>query len=85
MAMLNPCHPGEIVRENLDAAELSVTAAAVQLGCSRQALSRLVNGKAGISPAMALALERMGWSDASFWMRLQAAFELARERGRQVG
>ena len=34
---------------------------------------------------MALALERMGWGNASFWMRLQAAYELAQERRRQVG
>ena len=84
MAMLNPCHPGEILRDNLEAAELSVTDAAARLGCTRQALSRLLNGKAGISPAMAIALERMGWSNASFWMRLQAAYDLARERRRQA-
>ncbi|MCY4012580.1 MAG: HigA family addiction module antitoxin [Gammaproteobacteria bacterium] len=84
MAMLNPCHPGEILRDNVEAAELSVTEAAAQLGCTRQALSRLLNGKAGISPAMALALERIGWSNASFWMRLQAAYELAQERRRQA-
>ena len=60
MAMLNPCHPGEILRDNLEAAELSVTEAASRLGCTRQALSRLLNGKAGISPAMALALEGIG-------------------------
>ena len=33
---------------------------------------------------MALALERIGWSNASFWMRLQAAYELAQERRRQA-
>ena len=84
MAMLNPCHPGEILRDNLEAAELSVTDAAARLGCTRQALSRLLNGKAGISPAMAIGLERLGWSDASFWMRLQAAYDLAQERRRQA-
>lgn len=55
-----------------------------QLGCTRQALSRLLNGKAGISPTMALSLEHIGWSNASFWMRLQAAYELAQERRRQA-
>ena len=84
MAMLNPCHPGEILRDNVEAARLSVTEAAAELGCTRQALSRLLNGKAGISPAMALSLERIGWSNASFWMRLQAAYELAQERRRQA-
>ena len=42
MAMLNPCHPGEILRDNLEAAELSVTEAASRLGCTRQALSPAV-------------------------------------------
>ena len=60
-----------------------MTEAAARLGCTRQALSRLLNGKAGISPAMALALERIGWSNASFWIRLQAAYELAQERRRR--
>ena len=85
MAMLNPCHPGEILRDNLEAANLSVTEAASRLGCTRQALSRLLNGKAGMSPAMALALERLGWSNASFWMRLQATYAMAQERRRQAG
>ena len=84
MAMLNPCHPGEILRDNLEAAELSVTEAASRLGCTRQALSRLLNAKAGISPGMALALERIGWSNASFWMRLQASYELAQARREQA-
>ena len=84
ITMRDPCHPGEILRDNLKAEELSVTEAAARLGCTRQALSRLLNRKAGISPAMALALERLGWSDASFWMRLQAAYELAQERRRQA-
>ncbi len=84
MTMLNPCHPGEILRDNLEAAELSMTKAASRLGCTRQALSRLLNGKASVSPAIALALERIGWSNASFWMRLQTAYELAQERRRQA-
>ena len=58
--------------------------AAARLGCTRQALSRFLNGKSGISPAMANALERLGWSDVGFWMRLQAAWELAQERRRQA-
>lgn len=84
MAMLNPCHPGETLRDDLEAAGLTVTEAAALLGFTRQALSRLLNGKAGISPAMALALEQIGWSNAAYWMRLQAAYELAQERRRQA-
>ncbi len=84
MAMLNPCHPGETLRDDLEADGLTVTETAARLGCTRQALSRLLNGKAGISPAMAIALERMGWSSAPYWMRLQAAYDLAQERRRQA-
>ena len=84
MTMLNPCHPGETLRDDLAAAGLTVTDAAARLGCTRQALSRLLNGKAGISPAMAIALERMGWSNAAYWTRLQAAYDLAQERRRQA-
>lgn len=84
MNMLNPCHPGETLRDDLVAAGLTVTDAASRLGCTRQSLSRLLNGKAGVSPAMALALERLGWSDASHWMRLQAAYDLAQERRKQA-
>ena len=86
MAMLNPCHRGEILRDNPEATELSVTAAASRLGCTRQALSpRLLNGKAGISPVMALALEWIGWSNAGLWMRLQSSYELAQARRGRVG
>ena len=45
MTMLNPCHPGEILRDNLTAAGLTVTAASIKLECTRQSLSRLLNGK----------------------------------------
>ena len=34
---------------------------------------------------MALALERLGWSNTSFWMRLQATYAMAQERRRQAG
>lgn len=82
-AMANPPHPGETVRlDCIEASGLTVTEAARRLGCSRPALSRLLNGRAGVSPEMALALERQGWSNAEFWMRRQVAYELARARRR---
>lgn len=84
ITMLNPPHPGSLVRDNVEACGWTVTEAARRLGIGRQALSRLLNGRSGISPSMALALERIGWSNASFWMRLQAAWELARERKKQA-
>ena len=84
MAMLNPCHPGETLRDDLDASELTVAELAERLGCTRQSLSRLLNGYAGITPAMALALERVGWSNAGYWLRQQATYERAQERRRQA-
>ena len=62
----------------------SAATSAVRLGCPWQALSRLLNGKGGSLAAMALALERIGWSNAAYWMRLQAAYELAQERSRRA-
>ncbi|MCY4144192.1 MAG: HigA family addiction module antitoxin [Gammaproteobacteria bacterium] len=84
ITMLNPPHPGGLVRDNVEACGWTATEAARRLGIGRQALSRLLNGRSAISPSMALALERIGWSNASFWMRLQAAWELARERMKQA-
>ena len=82
-AMANPPHPGDTVRfDCIEATGLTVTEAARRLGCSRPALSRMLNGRAAMSPEMALALERQGWSTADFWMRRQAAYDLAQARRR---
>jgi addiction module HigA family antidote len=84
-AMANPTHPGETIRfECIEASGLTVTEAARLLGCSRPTLSRVLNGHAGISPEMAIALENQGWSNADFWVRCQAAFDLAEARRRMV-
>ncbi len=81
--MHDPAHPGESLRDAMAAEGWTVTEAAAKLGCTRQTFSRVLNGKTGISPAMALALERIGWSNAAFWVRRQAQYDLARERLRQ--
>ena len=71
--MYNPSHPGEILREEvIDALGLSVTEAARRLGMSRVALSRVLNGKAGISPDLAIRLERAGVATARAWLQMQA-------------
>ena len=67
--MYDPPHLGELIRESIEAEGWSVTETARRLGIGRVALSR-VNGHAGVSAA--LALERIGWSDAEHWMRMQA-------------
>ena len=79
--MHNPPHPGETLRDDvLPALGLSVTDAAAQLGVTRAALSRVLNGKAAISPEMALRLER--WlgiehgGRASVWLAIQSVCDL---------
>ena len=78
--MLNPPHLGELVRESMDDVGWNVTETAARLGCERGTLSRLLNGKAGVSANMALALEDIGWGTADHWMRMQASYELAQAR-----
>ena len=50
---------------------------------NRVTLSRLLNGRAGVSPTMALALERIGWSNADHWIRMQGSYDLAQARLRE--
>jgi len=72
-------HPGEILREEVFVPlGLSVTDAAERLAMTRVALSRVLNGKAGISPDLAMRLEKAGASTARFWVTLQANYELWR-------
>ena len=78
--MLNPPHLGELIRENIEAVGWNVTETATHLHCERGTLSRLLNGKAGLSAGMALALENIGWGTADHWMRMQASYELAQAR-----
>lgn len=70
-------HPGILVRkECLDPNALSVTDAADVLGCNRQTLSNLLNGRSGISPEMALRLEKAFGTSARSWMERQLNYEL---------
>ena len=84
MPMYAPVHPGELIRESMNEVGWSVVRCAERLGISRDALSRLLNGRSSLSPRVALALERLGWSNAEFWMRVQAGYDLAQERHRQT-
>ncbi len=72
----NPLHPGEIVKDALiDATGMSVTEAAERLGVSRTALSRLLNGHAGISPEMALRLSKFFSTSIEMWITIQAQYD----------
>ena len=77
-SMFDPAHPGEIIRDAIEAKGWTVAVAADRLGVPRNTLSRVLNGRAGVSPR--LALERLGWSDASHWVWMQGAYDLARAR-----
>ena len=83
MSIKNPTHPGAGIQDDLDELGWTVTEAARWMGVRRENLSLLIHGQIGISPKMALALERIGISNAEFWMRRQAGYELAQERLRQ--
>ena len=81
----NPPHPGQTLREDvLPALNLSVTEAAEQLGVARPTLSKVLNGKAAISPEMALRLEKwLGIENggrADIWLAEQTAFDLWQAR-----
>ena len=75
-----PTHPGVSIREGCLEGRLTVTEAARVLGVARHTLSRVLNGRSGISPEMAIRLEKVGWSTAEFWVRRQAAYDLALAR-----
>ena len=76
--MKNPPHPGLSVRHDcLEPLELSVTEAARKLGVSRKQLSELVNARSGISPEMAIRLDKAFGGGADTWLRMQAAYDLA--------
>jgi addiction module HigA family antidote len=78
MPMKNPPHPGLSVRHDcLEPLRLNVTEAAKCLGVSRKQLSDIVNCHAGISPEMAIRLDRAFGGGADTWLRLQAAYDLA--------
>ena len=84
MRMKNPPHPGRIIREDcLPELGLSVGEAAKALGVSRQTLDKIVNGRGGITPDMAIRFEKVFGSSAETWLRLQLAHDLALARGRE--
>jgi len=73
-----PPHPGETLKEDVLAPlGMPVKEAAEQLGMSRVAFSRVLNGRAGITPDLAIRLEQAGLSTARFWVTLQANYDLA--------
>ncbi len=85
MAMKNPPHPGRSIKDAcLEPLELSVTEAAKILGVSRQALNNVVNGKAAMSPEMAVRLSKAFGSTPETWLQMQLNYDLAQVRQKDI-
>lgn len=79
--MKEPPHPGRSIKDAcLGPLDLTVTEGAAVLGVARHTLSRVINGQAGISPEMAIRLEKAFGGSADSWLRMQAAYDLAQAR-----
>jgi addiction module HigA family antidote len=78
MTMKAPPHPGLSVRHDcIEPLGLTISEAAKRLGVSRKQLSDIVNCRAGLSPEMAIRLDKAFGGGAETWYRLQAAYDLA--------
>lgn len=85
MRMFDPPHPGTVLRDYLG--EVSVTTAATHLGVTRVALSRILNGSAGISAEMALRLADALGTSPELWTGMQSQYDLwqaSKKRRRKV-
>lgn len=85
MRMLNPPHPGEFVRtEIIEPLGLTVAGAAAVLGVSRPTLSAFLNGRSDLSGNMALRIEKAFSVQMDTLVRMQASFDIARNRRREA-
>ena len=75
--MKNPPHPGLGIRDEIDELGLSVADAAKGLGITRQQLYRVIKGQSGITPEMAMRLQKAIGGTAEMWLRLQMNYDLA--------
>lgn len=76
MAMHNPAHPGAVIQEMLPELNIKIAELARRLTFSREMLSKVINGRAAVSPDLAVRLERAGLSTARFWLSMQMAYDL---------
>ena len=84
MRMHNPPHPGEVLRELcLEPLGLNVSEVARALGVSRKTLSSILNGRAGISPEMAVRLSIAFGTSAESWLNQQTQYDLWRAEKRR--
>lgn len=85
----NPTHPGHAILDGCIGPEAAdrggarhVSEAAARLGVDRRGLSRVIRGQCGITPALALKLESVGWGSAKSWLWRQASYDLDKARRR---
>ena len=78
--MKNPSHPGNLIKADIDELGLSVVEVAKALGVSRQQLHSVIAGRAGVTPEMAVRLEKALGSTADTWLRIQMNYDLAQIR-----
>ena len=84
MDMKNPPHPGGLIGDNLSEFRVSISSAAKGLGITRQQLHNIIAGRCGITPEMAVKLEKAIGSTADTWLRLQMNYDLAQIRKREA-
>lgn len=84
MPMMNPPHPAEGLKDDLEALNLSTAQAAAALGVTRQQLHRVLSCESAISPEMAVRLEAVIGGRADHWLRMQAAYDLAQVRQKKA-
>jgi antitoxin HigA-1 len=82
MPMKNPSHPGKLIKADIDELGLSIVEAAKGLDISRQQLHSVIAGRAGVTPEMAIRLEKALGSTADTWLRMQMNYDLAQIRQR---
>ena len=82
MAMFNPAHPGEIIKDLvIESLGLTITDVASHLDVSRKTLSKVLNARGSVTPEMAVRLElAFGKPSADHWLRLQNAYDLWQTR-----
>lgn len=86
MAMFDPAHPGELIRETIEALReemgksFTIEEVAKGLKTTRKTLSAIINGKQSVSPEMALKLGKAFNTTPEFWLHAQENFDLAQAR-----
>jgi antitoxin HigA-1 len=81
--IFNPCHPGEVLKDYMG--DMTVKEAAKRLGVTRPNLSRILNGRAGISAEMGVRLAKaMPYTSPEFWLKMQLNYDLWKARNNRL-